>query len=350
MKKINFAVLTAAFSVSGVFAQNNSSPWPTTGNVGIGTVSPNFNLQLHGTTSYSESDKGGGTVNFGATSRLGFTNTTTGLTANDGLLMRMSQNNFVMDNKESGTISLNSGTSTFSVFSTAVHTISNKILLGQGGSDQYTAGVNILKSNDHGLYVRTSTSGYSGITTRSAALTDNAVQVMGTTGTDQALVVKASGQTAIFSTNLTPTANAFSVGTTTQDNFSVKANGTVFVNYAGSGVSDNLFVIQNASQKLLQLSNNGLLRLRKVRVDSETWADFVFDENYQLMPVSELQLFIDKNNHLPNVPSAQQVQEEGIDLAEMNKVLLQKIEELTLYMLQQQKELEQIKATMGLSK
>lgn len=68
-----------------------------------------------------------------------------------------------------------------------------------------------------------------------------------------------------------------------------------------------------------------------------TWADFVFSRNYNLKPLKEVESFIAENEHLPDVPSAAQVAEEGYSQHDMNKVLLQKIEELTLYIIKQQK-------------
>jgi len=78
----------------------------------------------------------------------------------------------------------------------------------------------------------------------------------------------------------------------------------------------------------------------KVRValkNSSDWADYVFKENYKLMPLKELEAYINANQHLPNMPAAEQVKQEGIDLAEMNIKLLEKIEELTLYIIQLEK-------------
>lgn len=63
--------------------------------------------------------------------------------------------------------------------------------------------------------------------------------------------------------------------------------------------------------------------------------DFVFDEDYELMPLDEVKTFIESKSHLPDVPSAEQVKAEGLDLTEMQLKLLQKVEELTLYTLDQ---------------
>lgn len=77
-----------------------------------------------------------------------------------------------------------------------------------------------------------------------------------------------------------------------------------------------------------------------------SWSDFVFERNYRLRPLSEVEKFIRTNKHLPDVPSAKDVAEKGYSQHEINKVLLQKVEELTLYILEQQKEIEALKAKL----
>lgn len=75
-----------------------------------------------------------------------------------------------------------------------------------------------------------------------------------------------------------------------------------------------------------------------------TWPDYVFKKDYELMPLNQVEEFISTNNHLPGIPSAQQVGTEGVNLLEMNIKLLQKVEELTLYIINQQKEIENLKS------
>lgn len=72
-----------------------------------------------------------------------------------------------------------------------------------------------------------------------------------------------------------------------------------------------------------------------------SWADFVFKPNYGLKPINELKQFIQENKHLPDVPSEKMVKENGYSQHEMNKILLQKIEELTLYIIQQDEKIKQ---------
>lgn len=79
---------------------------------------------------------------------------------------------------------------------------------------------------------------------------------------------------------------------------------------------------------------NGI-RTRKVKVDQASWADFVFSPSYKLRPLNEVKSFINEHHHLPDVPSEKEVLQNGHDLGDMNKILLQKIEELTLYAIEQ---------------
>ncbi len=135
--------------------------------------------------------------------------------------------------------------------------------------------------------------------------------------------------------------------TTNKENIVLYGDGTANmrrVNINSEYPSENsstLFLIQNNEKMLFKVDNLGTLRARRVLVNQEEWADFVFDKEYKLMPLKELETYIDKNKHLPDVPSTQEVLEKGTDVAEMNKILLQKVEELTLYLLEQNKKMEE---------
>ncbi|MCR6638676.1 MAG: hypothetical protein NVV82_06695 [Sporocytophaga sp.] len=85
----------------------------------------------------------------------------------------------------------------------------------------------------------------------------------------------------------------------------------------------------------------------KVCVKSTSdWSDYVFANDYKLLSLSEVERFIKANKHLPDVPSAEEVTKAGIDIAKMDAKLLQKIEELTLYVIEQQKQIEELKSMM----
>ena len=97
-------------------------------------------------------------------------------------------------------------------------------------------------------------------------------------------------------------------------------------------------------QNLLDV--NGTIRAKEIKVESD-WADFVFDDNYDLPSVQEVAAYIKEYKHLPGIPSATEVREEGVNLGEMNKKLLLKIEELTLYVIKQQQEIDELKSLLN---
>ncbi len=87
-----------------------------------------------------------------------------------------------------------------------------------------------------------------------------------------------------------------------------------------------------------KLSVDGNIVCKKAVVQTSNWADYVFEPEYPLVPLQDLELYIARNKHLPDVPSAQAVAENGVDVGDMNKILLQKVEELTLYVIDLKKE------------
>lgn len=103
------------------------------------------------------------------------------------------------------------------------------------------------------------------------------------------------------------------------------------------------------------LTVKGTIHTREVKVDLEgaVAPDYVFETyfegasslkpEYSLMPLQELGSYLEKNKHLPNIPAAKTLETEGLDLKKMNLLLLEKIEELTLYTLEQQKQIEALK-------
>jgi len=88
----------------------------------------------------------------------------------------------------------------------------------------------------------------------------------------------------------------------------------------------------------------------KVKVaprDDAFWSDYVFEEDYDLNTIEEVEGFIKKNKHLPNVPSAKEVSKKGIDVAEMDATLLRQIEELWLHMIELKKENDALKTEVA---
>ena len=91
-------------------------------------------------------------------------------------------------------------------------------------------------------------------------------------------------------------------------------------------------------------SATGNLKVKDLRVTLSGWSDFVFDEGYRLIPLGEVEQYVSVHHHLPDVPSATEIEENGLDVGEMNKVLLQKVEELTLYVIDLQKQVNELKS------
>lgn len=326
MKKIVLTA-TAVIAYSLSWAQYNT-PWTNTtsnttaaGYLGIGmrststaTNNPAFNLHLHGTSDYSITvinpfPYGTSVQNLGKTTRIGLTNTTTGMTETDGAVIRMSENNLLIENREIGEFQLITGSNnlTFSA-------LNNRTWFGSNyGTAAEFAKFNISGGTDNGLYVRTPAGKY-GLSIRSGALTDNAIQVMSTDGTTRS--------------------------------FGILANGSTVINYNVASNSDKVFVVKNASQTLFQVTNDGVIRGRGMKLDALNWADYVFEQDYKLRSLDEVKAYIHANGHLPEVPSTAEVTENGVDLAEMNATLLKKVEELTLYLLQQDAKIKSLETAI----
>lgn len=104
------------------------------------------------------------------------------------------------------------------------------------------------------------------------------------------------------------------------------------------------FSIEENGTSQLQINGDGKMYAREVEVTLSSFPDYVFGDKYELYPLSKLQQFIDKNHHLPNIPPAAEIDENGIGLGELGILQMEKIEELTLYLLQINERLEKVEA------
>jgi hypothetical protein len=131
--------------------------------------------------------------------------------------------------------------------------------------------------------------------------------------------------------NISVVANApLNFGTNNSTRMSISATGHV-----GIGVANTF------TEYKLAVAGGIIAEKVKVKLQSAVWPDYVFQPNYNLPSLKYVENFIKANNHLPAVPSAAEVQKNGIDLGDNQAVLLKKIEELTLYIIEQNKKTEQ---------
>ena len=118
-------------------------------------------------------------------------------------------------------------------------------------------------------------------------------------------------------------------------------------------ITDNTNVTGTLTANALSAQSgkiNGLLCVKEIRVQltgTPCWPDFVFAKDYKLLPLKDVEQYIIENQHLPNVPSSAEVEANGVELGAMNAMLLQKVEELTLYIIQMEKRLSEIENMKG---
>lgn len=103
----------------------------------------------------------------------------------------------------------------------------------------------------------------------------------------------------------------------------------------------------NPHQNDYALAVDGKIVAKEIYVTTANWPDYVFDKKYQLMPLSDVQNYISQNSHLPEIPSAEEIEKKGVNSAETDKLLLKKIEELTLYIIQQNKRIDELETRLS---
>ena len=147
--------------------------------------------------------------------------------------------------------------------------------------------------------------------------------------------VQLSGDNIRIGTNGGNTNGKFVIRTNGGDRFFVDGSGNV-----------NIGSQTDAPGYIVRVGGKMICEEVKVKLQSSGWPDYVFSESYNLPALTELEKFIQKNKHLPNIPSATEVEKNGLEVGDMQKRMMEKIEELTLYIIQQQKEIDELKLQM----
>ena len=108
--------------------------------------------------------------------------------------------------------------------------------------------------------------------------------------------------------------------------------------------SGNVGIGTKNPQAKLAVNGNILAKSIRVNTSSTYWPDYVFEKDYNLMSLRDLEAYIAKNKHLPSIPSANEIEAKNeVDLGEMNALLLEKVEELTRYIIELQKQINELK-------
>jgi hypothetical protein len=92
----------------------------------------------------------------------------------------------------------------------------------------------------------------------------------------------------------------------------------------------------------VNIYHNGTFKTKQIIVSNQGWADYVFEDGYKLMSLEEVEKFVNENNHLPNIPSAKTIEEQGLSVADMQRLQMEKIEELTLYLIEKDKQIDSL--------
>lgn len=147
---------------------------------------------------------------------------------------------------------------------------------------------------------------------------------------------------AFIVTNATPSA----VNGMIPPYFSVLGDGKVFISKPSNAPDNDAIVIKNPATGQIdyKVKNDGSVFARYMKVTLGNFPDYVFEKHYALMPLKEVEAFIQSNKHLPNIPAAAIVEKEGADLGELQRLNIEKTEEIFLYLIQLNKRVEALEA------
>jgi hypothetical protein len=302
---LSFVALLASGQL--LFAQN-TYPWPSTGNIGIGTTTPAFPLQVVSPNGSLAQFKTASTAN-------------TAISVLNG----------------TGQINLGIGSSTVSGY---VWSNTGNVMIGNDGGPT--------------VFVKGMGAGLVGINTTTPGYT---MDVNGSLHTNYALIVDQATPTSAGAYIRGPagqTANMIIQGGNLQAWWITGGNGVL--NIGGNGGTQpttgvlNIDYVGNAAfggntASNYKLDVYGNLRANEVVVNT-SGADYVFDTSYRLPSLQNLDRYIHSNHHLPDIAPAGQMQKEGLPVGENQTLLLKKIEELTLYIIEQDKKMAKMQSEL----
>lgn len=325
--QINFSVdsIYPASAFSNSYVSGNSI---VNGNVGIGVLNPSYKLEVKGTAKILENIQLGSTISFLDNARFNVTRSN---------ISNLGPNSFLMP-QYGVAAPITGGSADFWISG------NNNIRMFTAGNP--TPRLSILNNGNVGI----------GTNNPSAKLEikgdflvkngDNVFKYNGNGDVTLKYPVRGSGGRAMVHHNnntlVLNYGNDFTGGIQIGNSILFKEGGISYINTGkiAIGLPNPQQALSNAPIDEL-LTVNGTIHAKEIRIDlTGSLADYVFEPDYTLMPLSEVESFVKANKHLPEIPSAAEVKENGLSMGEMQNKLLQKIEELTLYVIEQQKQLE----------
>lgn len=207
---------------------------------------------------------------------------------------------------------------------------------------------------DYGLVAKSTGSGTTniGLYVKSTGATNNYAMVVPNAGGRVGIGTEAPNLT--LHVNAPAGEDAFRVQTFGSTKLMVHSNGGVSVGSLSVPAANGLYVsgdvqIGAASPATgYKVSVDGKIMCEELKVQLSPWPDYVFQGDYPLLSLGEVEAFIQTNGHLPAVPSAAVIESEGLEVGQMQAILMEKIEELTLYMIALDKENAELKSRIAL--
>ncbi|MFO7790831.1 MAG: hypothetical protein R6V32_09685 [Bacteroidales bacterium] len=331
--------------------------------LGIGTLNPTSDLHIHSSILSPVDESGDGGDSDISTrdiiqlqksvARLQLTNHETGITEDDGLLIKMYNNTASIYNQESGDLRLISNNITINGGNLAMN--ENQIYFKASDDDNHR--INYTNENDlDGLHIQ----GNRGV--EIATKFDGTVMTVrdgnvgvGTNSPENRLHVE-RGVSATGVHDYDKYAAFINNGGGSGAGLRIKAGSNSDDGYpllVQNNYDEDILVVSSrgkvgigTAEPVYKLDVCGTAHFNKVIVESG-WCDYVFEEEYDLMPLETLDAFVKANKHLPGIPTEAEVLENGVDLGEMNKKLLEKVEELSLYIIEQEKRIQKLEKQLN---